>query len=167
MPFQKGNIPWIKGRKLSKETRLKMSLAAKKRMQIPEIKKKATAHFIGNKYNVGRKLTEEHKKKMSESLKAVFAITKGASWKGGEYKNQQDYILVLRHDHPYSAKSGYIMKHRLVMEEYLDRYLSKEEVVHHKNGIVNDNRIENLELLTPSEHSRIHNKLRPQKAILL
>ena len=159
--FQKGNIPWLKGKKQSEEVRLKMSLLLKERYKSPEARKKATAHFIGNKYNLGRKHTEEYKKKMSETLKAVFAITKGGGWKGGEYKNQGGYILVFRPDHPYSSKRNYIMKHRLIMEEYLSRYLTKQEVVHHINGIKDDNRIENLLLFENSKrHRGYHNKLR-------
>ena len=47
-------------------------------------------------------------------------------------------------------------EHRIVMEEFLDRPLLRNEVVHHINDDGKDNRIENLELMTREEHSRMH-----------
>lgn len=74
-------------------------------------------------------------------------------WKGGRLKRQSGYIIVLNHSHPYN-RNGYIREHRLVMERYLGRYLLPEEVVHHINGVKDDNRIENLELFA---NNLLHN----------
>ena len=79
-----------------------------------------------------------------------------SNWKGGKIKDANGYILIMKKEHPFSSKSGYIAEHRLVMEKYLGRYLTKEEIVHHINGIVTDNRIENLELFSRSTHMKLH-----------
>ena len=55
-------------------------------------------------------------------------------------------------DHPNSSKHNIIFEHRMVMSEMLGRPLRKNESVHHKNGIRDDNRPENLELWTNSSH---------------
>jgi len=49
-----------------------------------------------------------------------------------------------------------IDEHRYIMEQYLGRKLTKNEVVHHIDENKMNNNIENLQLLTRSEHSRLH-----------
>jgi hypothetical protein len=45
------------------------------------------------------------------------------------------------------------------MENFIGRYLWPWEEVHHKNGDRTDNRIENLDIMTKSQHTTIHNMI--------
>ena len=89
---------------------------------------------------------------------------KHPNWKGGKRKRIAMvgyYILILVPSHPFCDKMGYVLEHRLIMERQLGRFLKPEEVVHHKNEIKKDNRIENLELFSDGgEHTKFHNFLK-------
>jgi hypothetical protein len=60
--------------------------------------------------------------------------------------NGHGYIRVWIPDETEPGRGRHVMQHRLVMEQHLGRKLFPNENVHHKNGIRDDNRIENLEL---------------------
>ncbi len=82
---------------------------------------------------------------------------KNPAWKGGRLITKMGYILIYKPNHPYHNYSGsHVFEHRLVMESHIGRILSRKEVVHHINGKKDDNRIENLELMTQAEHVREH-----------
>lgn len=77
------------------------------------------------------------------------------NYHGGKYIDDKGYVRVLRPDHPKNIR-GYVYEHRLVMEDYLGRGLEAWETVHHINEIKLDNRLSNLFLCTPQEHSALH-----------
>ena len=83
------------------------------------------------------------------------AINNG-NWRGGRYKACSGYVLVHAPGHPrVSAGGRYVLEHIIVMERELGRVLYPGETVHHKNGVRDDNRPENLELWVRSQPSGI------------
>lgn len=77
-------------------------------------------------------------------------------WRGGRKKHSEGYVYRYCPTHPQNTY-GYVLEHRLVMEGLLDRRLEKHEIVHHLNGIKNDNRPDNLELIgSQGEHILKH-----------
>lgn len=88
------------------------------------------------------------------------------AWKGG-IKHGDGYILLRMQDHPMAQKDGYVREHRLIMANTIGRNLYQWEIVHHINGIKNDNRIENLELLPDMKHHNLQTQKVYQENLFL
>lgn len=105
----------------------------------------------------GRHHSKEAIEKMKKAAAGRYSGQENPNWKGGKVKIMQGYVMIFNSIHPWANNRGYVLEHRLVMEKHIGRYLSPDEVVHHINGIKDDNRIENLELFeSQSEHVIFH-----------
>lgn len=119
----------------------------------------------GNKIRLGLKHSTETKEKMeptwfekgqepwNKGTKGIMKVNKtsfkkgsSGNWKGGKRKTKFGYVMFLKPKHPFRTMNNYVLEHRLVMENILGRYLKRSEIVHHMNGIKDDNRPENLKL---------------------
>lgn len=84
----------------------------------------------------------------------------GPPWKIEKAVRKGDYLYAKVKGHPNATRNRYVLYHRIVMENKLGRLLEKNEIVHHVNGNKHDNREENLELTTPSEHTKEHVRIK-------
>jgi hypothetical protein len=122
----------------------------------PETKAKMRDARIANNPMKGRKHTEDTRAKMRAADNPAWATGEDAiNWKGGRVIDTNGYVQIYMPAHP-NAVGNYVPEHRLVMETHLGRVLDSSEEVHHDNEDKQDNRIENLKLLTKSEHIRLH-----------
>jgi hypothetical protein len=84
-------------------------------------------------------------------------------WRGGRAKTGDGYVKVHLPPtdlfHPMCVRGhNYVLEHRLVMARHLGRCLTPFDEVHHKNGVRDDNGLENLELTSKGAHTIAHSK---------
>lgn len=80
-------------------------------------------------------------------------------------KGEYHYALVP--EHPNATKNGYVLMHRVVIENHLERLLNNDEVVHHIDGNKFNNTLNNLDVMSRAEHARLHASLNLKKIVEL
>ena len=118
-----------------------------------------SCHHCGKEYL--RAANDAKKRACSDKCRgALLSGKNNTQWVGVRSRKSTGYILIYSPDHP-AAHHNKVPEHRLVMEKFLNRYLSSDEIVHHINGIKDDNTLENLCLCSKSEHTIAHNSIIP------
>jgi len=113
--------------------------------------------MVGKKFNVTQGAICDFLKRNNVIIRKYDKSgSNNPNWKGGIiYDGKRKLIFCPKHPNP--DHSGiYCYEYRLIIEKHLGRYLNKNEIVHHINNDVTDNRIENLQLMTQSEHIKLH-----------
>lgn len=105
----------------------------------------------GSKLNLNK--TKKHKQKIYSKCNSG---KNSGNFKNYRIINSEGYVMLKKDNYPGSQKSGYIPEHKYKMEQKIGRILKENELVHHINGDKTDNRLENLQLLTRSEHITEH-----------
>lgn len=79
-------------------------------------------------------------------------------WNIKKVVSKGDYNYALVPEHPNATNNGYVLEHRVIMENHLGRLLNANEVVHHIDGNKKNNNILNLELMTREQHTSEHSR---------
>ena len=179
-------------KQFSEETRQRMSESAKRRCsdpkwleaqhnrgtKLPLDKVKAMyegghtqgeiAEALGVSQKVVWRFMKNHGIKARVAAKRDQCREKNSFWRGGTVKDSAGYVLVKQEGHPRAKKCGdYVREHILVAEKFIGRSLLPDEVVHHINRIRDDNRPENLAVMTKTEHIKYHTQARKGEDIPL
>ena len=122
-----------------------------------EYKNGLTGKQLSEKYNTNPSLISKMLKRHGYKSRGLNCTGIYSSrWKGGVSYDTKGHRRLYKPEYSKNI-GGLIAEHRYIMEMHLGRRLTDKEVVHHINEIPDDNRIENLKIMSASEHSTLHN----------
>jgi len=103
--------------------------------------------------NLFKRVFDSYRSKVGEL--SFLQELKDSGYPDYPYKTLEDsgYVMIYTHDLKYSKA-----EHRYIYEKYSGETLNKYTVVHHINRNRSDNRFENLQAMTRSQHSKLHGK---------
>lgn len=122
-----------------------------------------TLQQIGESLGISRRTVSRRITRVGGRIRTKREASLGrrnSQWRGGKASTKGGYIVLL-------GQGTRVLEHRHIMSGLIGRPLTDDEVVHHKNGIVDDNRPENLLLCTVRTHGHQHKRLEPERWALL
>ena len=106
--------------------------------------------------------TKIYRGKHNQYMRGHNNIKKGSdhyNWKGGVRYTGDGYRQRWNPNHPFADSNGYVREHRLIWEQYNNCILLPWADVHHINGDILDNNIENLQIMDHKTHGKYHRLL--------
>ena len=109
----------------------------------------------------------ETRRKMSDRKRAMWATPGFKDWYFTHARPRKyhvksgQYWYVRCPQNPGATKQGYMTEQRFTMEQHLGRLLRHNEIVHHINHDKYDNRLENLQVVSHSQHAKLHHRQPP------
>jgi endogenous inhibitor of DNA gyrase (YacG/DUF329 family) len=128
-------------------------------LKIPKILVILKCQTCGKSFERINKEVDRYKKHYCSSRCACKAIGGTIRPAMDKRKDSYGYVEIKLIGHPMARGGKWVPEHRLVMAEKLGRMLTRKEQVHHINGIKDDNRPENLMILSAKDHT-IYDKCR-------
>lgn len=160
-----------RAKKIGIKLQPKRKINPKENFSHPKTKERITCPVCGNVFNPNHKGMITCSPKCAAKYRGIkkhnnfVKMVEESKWDGIERKNMWTiegkticggYVWAKCHQHPNAFKDGYILEHRLVVENHIGRLLKENEIVHHIDGDKTNNNIPNLKILTREEHARLH-----------
>ena len=91
-------------------------------------------------------------------MPCIYRTKRNNNVRTGKWIDKDGYVRLSGYQNHPRWTTGGIYEHILVMENSIERYVGRDEVVHHINEVKNDNRISNLQLMTVKQHMTIEHE---------
>jgi len=92
-------------------------------------------------------------------------LERSSHWKGGKRLSKDGYVQIYLPNHYRARQCGYVYEHILVAEKKYRKQIKRNILIHHLNGVRDDNRPENLVLVNNNNHDRLSIRHALQKRI--